>query len=182
MMRGLLLALALCWLTPAVAAEELYPLTVGSWWQYKVAGENDTQTTSRITESKVIGSETWYRLVDHGATYWIRNGGEGQLEAIALFGTDGNAPAQDLAETLVFKYPVALGETYAMGEDQVRVDGERTITTAGGEFVCTMYIIELGGGDFASQCITPGVGPVEIEFFSDGHRSVSRLIDYHIER
>ena len=166
--------------TQLAAAAELYPLTVGSWWTYKVSGENYTETTNRVTESKVIGGKTWYRLIDHGDTFWVRNGPEGQVEAMALFGTDADQPVDALDETLVFKYPVSPGAVYALGEDQVRVDGERTITTAGGEFVCLQYVIGMGGESFAAQCITPGVGPVEIEFFFDGRRSVSRLVDYHL--
>lgn len=180
MRRGLLLALALGWMGHAVAGDELYPLRVGSWWEYKVSGENYGTITNRIAESRVIDGVTWYRLIDHGDTFWIRNGRDGQIEAIALYGTDARHPVDDLEETLVFKYPVTPNETYRMGEDRVKVTGERTVTLPAGEFVCTMYVIEMGDGSRASHCITPGVGTIEIEFITGGRRSISTLVDYHI--
>lgn len=178
--RRLACAVLLVGTVQVAAAGELYPLTVGSWWTYKVSGENYTEATNRIAESGLIGSKTWYRLIDHGETFWVRNGPEGQVEAMALFGTDADQPVDALDETLVFKYPVSPGTVYPLGEaQQVSVVGERTLTTGGREFTCIQYVIEMDG-DFAAQCITPGVGPVEIEVSAGGRRSVSRLVDYHI--
>lgn len=141
----------------------LMPLKVGNSWTYEVrSGSSTEQTTLEITDSRTINEEQYYEVdpgIDQyetdGEPFLVRRRGEG------LF-----AAEEDLVG-FPLKYPVEEG-----GEEYTYIDNDgneyritvsnQTLEVPAGTFDCLKYEIDSSG----SACISPDVGPIQINLIS----------------
>lgn len=149
-------------------AHELFPLGVGSSWTYEV-GTEARRVENTITTSLTIGTTTWYLYQEFGEKFWIRNGPEGQLEAVNLYNKGENAAifeqldAKSIREELLFRFPARAGESWVMLENEIRYEGQREMSVPAGTFDCHYYSISQYGQTYSHTCIAEQVGIV----FSD---------------
>ena len=162
----------------AVQTGYLFDLHVGMSWTYQVEGEDSKTVTNKITAVRTIGGQQWYKLIEYGDIFWVRNTERGQVEAANFFARDP-APEDKPEEALVFKYPVTNGETWDNLESPTTYNGTEVVTVPAGTFECHIYFIDMGNGSYSKSCIANNVGVVYNEFVPDeGSKEISRLIRY----
>ena len=140
----------------------LMPLKVGNSWTYEVSqSDGSTEATLEITRSVTIDDEQHYEM-DPGLDQYETDGEP------FLVRTQGDG-LYVMEEDLVgfpLKYPAEDGEIYTHTDDdgnEYRITvTDQTITVPAGTFDCLQYEIESDG----SACISPDVGPIQINLLS----------------
>lgn len=165
LLTGTYLLLSGCW---HAKTPELFPLTVGSHWKYQT-DNSPTLIENAIVSSLQIGDTRWFLYREYGEKFWIRNGPEGQLEAVNLYNKGEHAAifeqldAKSVREELLFRFPAKPGDTWVMLENEIRYEGLRDMTVPAGSFSCHFYSITQYGQAYSHTCIAEQVGIV----FSD---------------
>lgn len=179
----IILSLDACWLT---RPHELFPLEVGSSWTYQV-GDKAALAENTITTSLIIGTTTWYLYQEFGEKFWIRNGPEGQLEAVNLYNKGENAAifekldAKSVREELVFRFPANPGESWITLENEIRYEGLRKMDVPAGTFNCHYYSITQYGQTYSHTCIAEQVGIVFSDRqLPDGNWETSTLLRWKL--
>ncbi len=167
-------ALVLLLLPMTANADALFDLHVGDTWHYETSGDPNDSVTNRISEIRTNAGATWYRLIEYGETYWVRNSESGQVEAIDYFETD--LPEQPKAqESLIFKFPATPGDSWRTGETIIRYEGIEEIQVPAGTYKCHMYLFDMGA-DSSKTCIAKDIGVIYNEFrIGDEPPRISRL-------
>lgn len=170
-------ALALLFLPITAYADPLFELHIGDTWRYELVGDAENSVINQISESKTNVGQTWYRLVEYGETYWIRNASEGQVEAVEYF--ESELPSQPkVNEALIFKYPAQIGDSWGSGDTLISYEGVEKVTVPAGTYDCHMYLFDMGS-DYSKSCIAKDVGVVYNEFkIGDEAPRISRLISF----
>ena len=165
----------------AVFADELYPLKVGNYWKYEVKGKSTYFVTNKVVDKKVIGHKTWYKYIEYGEIYWIRNGKGGQYEAMDWL-DNANPKTKPKHEVLFFKYPLKSTIQYKVPSNTIQaLLPLKSIKTPAGEYRCILYKMITKGKVLAENCIAPGVGVVWSKAIFDGEVEVSRLVEYGVK-
>lgn len=163
----------------------LIPLNTGNSWTYEVQDNGSTeQATLEITRSVTIDEEQHYEM-DPGIDQYETDGEPFlvRLEEEELYVTE-----EDLIG-FPLKYPAEDGEIYTHTDDdgnEYRITvTDQTITVPAGTFDCLQYEIEFDGpgaesglGFSGSACISPDVGPIQINL---GFFSEANLTSYSLE-
>ena len=175
-MRNWLLGIFL--ISSIARAESLYDLKVGSTWTYQVEGGSSDTVTNSITGMQQIQGKIWYKLVEYGDTFWVRNDDSGQIEAANFFDSEPT-PQDEPEEVLIYKYPAKAGETWDADGTPITYKGLSTVTVPAGTFDCHEYLIDMGPGFYSRSCITAGIGVIYNEaVLEKGVKQVSRLVAY----
>jgi hypothetical protein len=164
----------------------LFSLETGRYWKYQVTrGERASTVENTISSSKRIGDIEWFESIEYGDRYWIRNGNQGQVEAVNLYTKDENDAVFEqidpkvIHEELIFKYPATPGDRWETLENTLRFEGTKSMDVPAGHFTCLMYSITQYGQTYSHSCIAPGVGVVYSDnTLPDGGLEVSRLIKW----
>lgn len=159
-------------------AEPLFYFNVGAKWTYLIDGPTRSTVTNTITEVKSMNGKSWYKLLEYGEIFWVTNTEIGQVEAVNFFGEE-YLTKDEIEESLVFKYPAKIGESWNNLASKTTYEGGKTVTVPAGTFDCHGYIIDMGSGDYSYSCIAKGIGIVYNESILDGGvKEVSKLIKY----
>ncbi len=193
-MRLIITFLAVFALCTQAAADALFPLETGQFWTYNVTNTNGltakSEMINRVVTSVQIGNITWYQLDEFEETFWIRNGNEGQLEAVTLFDRSGEELRTELErlipqavrEELLFKFPVDTGDEWDMFDSTVRYDGTQNFSVPAGNFDCHMYSVSQLGHIYSRSCIAENVGIVYSDLvLENGDTVTSRLVKWGLE-
>lgn len=174
-----ILIFALFYAQTALSAE-LFPFSVGANWTYQLEGGTSDTVTTTVAEAKTIDGLTWYRLVEYGDSFWVRNAEHGQVEAVNYYDANPDE-AGSPGQVLIFKYPAIEGEVWNNVDSPTTYRGMKTITVLAGTFECHEYYIDMGNGSYSLSCIAIDVGVVYNEaVFERGQKEISRLVRYEL--
>ena len=155
-----------------------YELRTGLTWTYELTGGEQNEVINSVPRSVVIDGVEWFELNEYGERFWVRNTEQGQVEAVNYYERDLDA-SEPIVESLVYKFPVLVDETWGDPDSPVIYLGLRDVTVPAGEFTCHLYRFDLGDGATSESCVSNGAGVVLNEFKNvDGTRQVSRLVRY----
>ena len=182
----LLALLGACATKPAaMTARGLFPLEVGRYWIYQLDGDKQKTVKNSIASTLTIGETQWFESIEFGEKFWIRNGDEGQMEAVNLYTKDENAAIFEkidpkvIHEELMFKFPARPGDTWTTLENLISYEGIETLTVPAGDFSCHMYSIAQYGQTYSHSCIAEGIGVVYSDnILPDGKKEISRLLEW----
>lgn len=162
---------------------EIVPLQVGYTWTFeKVVTDRTGKITDKgtdralVKEAREIDGTTWFRYVEFGDEFWIRNGEGGQFEA-DLVEKDGKTVIE--AKYVFFRYPVEKAPvTYQTPHTTVTLHtASRRVVTPAGTFRCHHYTLD--EPDIASEMsVAPGIGLVWHRYTDKktGEVTVRRLV------
>lgn len=149
---GVLSAVVVCVGGLAIAEEnpaQLIPLQVGNTWVYSQSKSDKSggilqleDAYARVVEEKKVGDKTWYKYLEFGDNYWVRNDTGGQYEADCFF--TGTSPDKDTEEYLFLRYPVQdtpIKYEVPSGDVMNVVSESVAVKTEAGEFRCYHYRI-----------------------------------------
>jgi len=163
----------------------LFPLEVGRYWKYQVKGKQESRAENSIAASLKIGNTEWFESIEYGERFWIRNGKQGQVEAVNLYGKGENAAVFEnidpkvIHEELMFKFPAEKGESWSTLDNTIRYEGKQIIKVPSGEYNCHMYSITQYAQTYSHSCIAEGVGIVYSDnTLPDGGKEVSELVEW----
>lgn len=177
-MEKIITTIILLSLFSSVFGKDLFEFEVGMSWEYRVSGKQSYNVVNRISMSKMINGKMWFQLTEYGEKFWVRNSPQGQVEAINLNETDAEK-TDDLGVELIFKFPAKSGETWLSYGSLTKYIGIQEMNVPAGKFMCHMYHMDLGGGEYSDTCIAEGVGVIYNEAVLNGNeKEVSRLIKY----
>jgi len=165
-------------LSGVIQAEPLFDLKVGSSWVYQVEGGSQSSVTNRISEARTVKGVKWYKLIEYGEIFWVRNTKYGQVEALNFF---DRVPEEleDAEEVLIFKYPADIGEKWDNNGSPTTYKGVETMTVPLGTFECHMYFIDMGQGNYSKSCIALNIGVVyNASVLDGGQKEVSKIVKF----
>lgn len=175
-MRYILLFLLI--FSQSALSDSIFSLHVGDKWIYQIEGGSTNSATNSVAEVRTINGKNWYKLIEFGDSFWVRNTDLGQVEAVNFF--DRTPDQFDVAdEVLVFKYPAKVGETWPNNDSPVTYRGVKTITVPAGTFDCHEYYIDLGGDYYSLYCIAINIGIIYNEaVLYNRTKEISKLVRY----
>ena len=158
---------------------QLYDLHVGASWTYVVSAKQETTITNNVVDVREINGNRWYKLIEYGDTYWVRNTDKGQVEAVNFFNSDPSSSSK-VEESIIFKFPAKVGEKWWLDELSITYQGIKVLQLPAGEFKCHEYLFNLEGeGNYSLSCVAEGIGVVYNESVFDGvHKKIAKLIKY----
>ncbi|OUR73106.1 hypothetical protein A9Q78_04910 [Methylophaga sp. 41_12_T18] len=157
---------------------ELIPLTVGNTWTY-VDKSTGKQVKSLVEKSQIIDGVEWFKYNEVGDSFWVRNRGLEQFEAIDFFNEDKIQSSIEnealVLTTLTTEYmtPGVIKATSKPCSIPLKVPA--------GEFNCHIIQFEFGNNQFSKNYYAKGVGLIKNEFKADNKYTEIELINYQLK-
>ncbi len=168
--------------------DELWPLTIGSYWIYEIethmgdAPVLNSLDTTTIEKKITWGGHTWYgEEYDEGGDYH-RDAKEG------LYNLSINAEYPDGKAELIIEYPIKIGNSQTEADSTTIIIEaiDETVTVPAGKFDgCYLCKMTMPGGMTGSMWMKPGIGMVKMQLKAKQGdmdiRSVQNLKEYHLK-
>ncbi len=182
---------------PAIAEEksetDYFPLTVGSWWKYKME-LFDTEILIKVTGREKVGGYNCYVVEVSKA---------GKVNSVAYYAKTRDkvlmvgSRNMETREPIIYKkprvyleYPLETGKTWKLEDDPLRggktetkkVESEETISVPAGEFKCFHLNIKPEENDAISETwYAPGVGAVKMMIGRTKTKLQIPLVEYSVK-
>ena len=182
---------------PALAEEkggaDYFPMTVGSWWKYKME-LFDTEILIKVTGREKIGGYDCYVVEVSKA---------GKVNSIAYYAKTRSkvlmvgSKNMETREPIIYKkprvyleYPLEIGKTWKLENDPLRggrtetkkVETEETIKVPAGEFNCLHLTIKPEENDVVSETwYAPGIGVVKMMMGKTKTKLQLPLVEYSVK-
>lgn len=172
---------------------DYFPLTVGSWWKYKMELFN-TEILIKVTGKEKIGGYDCYVVEVSKA---------GKVNSIAYYAKTGNkilmtgSMNMETKEPIIYKkpriyleYPLETGKTWKVEDDPLRggktitkkLENKETIKVPAGEFNCFHLTIKPEENDVISETwYAPGVGAVKMMIGRTKTKLQIPLVEYSVK-
>lgn len=155
----------------------LVPLAVGNSWTY-VDTETGEESTSSVESKQLVNGVYWFKYNELGDSFWVRNEGLDQFEAIDFFNEqqiDSTIGEEVLVLTTSknkYAFQGIKSASYKRCDTLIKVPA--------GEFECHIIHFEFGEQLFSRNYYAEGIGLIKNQYqSSDGYTEVE-LVDYQL--
>lgn len=182
---------------PAMAEEkggtDYFPLSVGSWWKYKVE-LFETELLVKVTGKEKIGGYDCF-VVEfskagkvNSVAYYAKT--KNRILVIGSLDIETREPKVYKKPRIYLEYPLKPGKSWTFEDDPLRsgktvtkkVEKEEKVTVPSGEFDCLYVSTKPEEHDTISETwYAPGVGAVKMIMGKKGSKLQVPLIEYQVK-